>query len=150
MAELLAKRRRAARIILVDSSGRVLLFRGADPARPGAGTWWFTPGGAVEPGESSEAAAQRELKEETGLEVDSLGPVVLHRHVDHEFEGGHYSQEEDYFLVRCANFEVSEDGWTEGERRVVEEHHWWLADELRATPATVYPDGLVTFLDNLQ
>lgn len=41
-----------ARIILVDDSGQILLFRGGDPARPRAGTWWFTPGGAVEPGET--------------------------------------------------------------------------------------------------
>jgi 8-oxo-dGTP pyrophosphatase MutT (NUDIX family) len=65
MAKQKVEQRRAARIILLDESERVLLFRGGDPARPDAGTWWFTPGGAVEPGESTEAAARRELKEET-------------------------------------------------------------------------------------
>jgi 8-oxo-dGTP pyrophosphatase MutT (NUDIX family)/diadenosine tetraphosphate (Ap4A) HIT family hydrolase len=149
MVKQLTKRRRTARIILIDDSGRVLLFRGGDPARPGAGSWWFTPGGAVAPGESAEAAARRELKEETGLPVKSLGQVVLQRHVNHEFEGVHYSQEEDYFLVRCAAFEISDVGWTASERRVIEEHRWWPGEELRTTRDAVYPEGLLAFLDSL-
>jgi 8-oxo-dGTP pyrophosphatase MutT (NUDIX family) len=83
---------------VVDDSSQILLFRGGDPARPRAGTWWFTPGGAVEPGETEAVAARRELREETGLDIDYLGPIVLHRQVEHEFEGVQYSQEEDYFL----------------------------------------------------
>ena len=149
MVKQTAKRRRIARIILTDESGRVLLFRGGDPARPGAGTWWFTPGGAIEPGESTEAAARRELMEETGLEVASLGRVVLQRHVNHEFERIRYSQEEDYFLVHCTAFEVTDAGWTDGERLVVEEHRWWPLSELRGSADIVYPEGLVPFLDSV-
>jgi len=122
------QRRRAARVILVDESGAVLLFRGGDPARPAAGTWWFTPGGAVEPGELTETAAKREVREEAGLEVTDLGPVVLRRQVDYEFEGTRFSQVEDYFLVRCEHFDISDAGWTEGERRVIEACRWWSSD----------------------
>ena len=43
--------------------GKVLL---AQRAKPPAGIWAF-PGGHVEPGESTEAAARRELMEETGM-----------------------------------------------------------------------------------
>ena len=42
----------AARVLVVDRDGAVLLLRGGDPHRPEAGTWWFTPGGGVDDGES--------------------------------------------------------------------------------------------------
>lgn len=46
--------------------GKVLL---AQRAKPPAGIWAF-PGGHVEPGESTEAAARRELLEETGMTAE--------------------------------------------------------------------------------
>ena len=46
--------RNAARVLLIDPGGRLLLVHGGDPADPSAGSWWFTPGGGMEPGESAE------------------------------------------------------------------------------------------------
>ena len=64
-------------MVLVSTDGRVLLFRGGDPGRPERGTWWVTPGGGTDPGESTAEAARRELLEETGLDVatEALGAV---------------------------------------------------------------------------
>ena len=36
---------------------------------------WSIPGGRIEPGETSQAAARRELKEETGVEAELVGLV---------------------------------------------------------------------------
>ncbi|MFB6125947.1 MAG: NUDIX hydrolase [Halolamina sp.] len=47
---------------VVDGDGRVLLIR--HPRDPDT---WVTPGGAHEPGETYEAAAEREVREETGV-----------------------------------------------------------------------------------
>lgn len=69
--------RPAARILLLDEADRVLLFRFDPSDRP---PFWCTPGGAVDPGESYEQAARRELREETWLDLD-CGPQVLQRHV---------------------------------------------------------------------
>lgn len=48
-------------IVTFDQDGRLVLCRHRDR------TTWETPGGHVEPGESPEAAAERELFEETGI-----------------------------------------------------------------------------------
>jgi mutator protein MutT len=55
--------------VLVRHDGRVLLVkRGRNPF---AGTWSL-PGGRIEPGETAEAAAIREVREETGIAISGL------------------------------------------------------------------------------
>jgi 8-oxo-dGTP pyrophosphatase MutT (NUDIX family) len=133
-------------VILLDEAGRVLLFRGGDPHRPEAGTWWFTPGGGLDDGETVEQAARREVREETGLVITDLGPVVLERTVEFEVEGQCFDQDEVFFRVSVAGFEVDEREWTDLERRLMLEHRWWTRNELAITSETVYPEGLADLL----
>jgi len=143
--------RSAAKVILVAADdGSVLLFRGGDPARPAVGTWWFPPGGGVEPGETVEDAARREVLEETGFEVGELGPVVARRQAEFEFNRRHVSSDESYFVVRVDRREISTDGWTELERETMEEHRWWSLAELRATSELFYPENLVALVEELR
>jgi mutator protein MutT len=53
--------------------GRVLIAR--RPAHKRHGGLWEFPGGKVEPGESDDDAMARELREELGLRLVTLGPV---------------------------------------------------------------------------
>jgi 8-oxo-dGTP diphosphatase len=55
---------------LIFHRGRILMAqRGKEPLKG----WWSLPGGALETGESLDSAVRREVREETGLEIEPLG-----------------------------------------------------------------------------
>lgn len=61
-----------------DEQGRILLLRRSD----GANLWSF-PGGAMEPGESAGEAVVREVREETGLEVEPVALIGVYSSPDY-------------------------------------------------------------------
>lgn len=139
--------RRAARVLLVDRAGRVLLFAGFDPAQP-EHRYWFTPGGGLRPGESPAAGAARELAEETGLRLapERLGEPVRRETIQFSFAGVPYQQEQEFFLVRVPSWEVDTTGFDDVERASVSGHRWWSVDELAGTDERYYPTDLPALL----
>lgn len=67
--------RRAARAILIDDGGRLVLIK---RTKPGQDPYWTAPGGGVESNDVSvEAALFRELAEELGAKVRGASQVFL-------------------------------------------------------------------------
>jgi 8-oxo-dGTP diphosphatase len=64
----MTKKIHAAGIIFEDENGQILVLQ-RHPDKPEGATWGL-PGGKLEPGESKEAAAIREIQEEIGHTVD--------------------------------------------------------------------------------
>ena len=58
--------------VATDDRGRLLMIKRGH--EPGLGLWSI-PGGRVEPGETDAGALAREMREETGLEVE-VGPLL--------------------------------------------------------------------------
>jgi len=59
--------------IVLDEAGRLLMIqRGTEPDLGR----WSLPGGRVELGETDEEAAVREVREETGLDVEVIGAAI--------------------------------------------------------------------------
>ncbi len=72
-------------VAMIDPDGRVLLARRPE-GKSMAGLWEF-PGGKVEAGETPEAALDRELREELGVEicVPCLAPLSFASHTYDDF-----------------------------------------------------------------
>jgi 8-oxo-dGTP pyrophosphatase MutT (NUDIX family) len=136
--------RRSARVILADDAGRVLLLQSGD--------LWFTPGGGIEPGETVEQAAARELWEETGLRLDpaEIGPVVAETsgHVDLDWATGMF-QDLYFFHHAPDGFAVDTSGWQPLEASMMSGHRWWTIEEVEAAAGRVIPFELAPLVREL-
>lgn len=146
------RRRSTVRVLVIDDADRVLLFRDSDPGT--GASWWITPGGGIDDGESDLAAVRRELLEETGLVVtdeDVIGPLAARR-VWHGYSDVVVDQHDTFYAVRTPAFEIDTSGHTEEERITLQESRWWSRDELAAAASVghvVWPVDLVAFCDLL-
>ena len=69
---------------LIFENGRILLVeRGKEPLKG----WWSLPGGIVETGEKLADAMRREVREETGLEVEVVSMFEIFERVIHDDAG---------------------------------------------------------------
>ncbi len=127
--------RDAARVLLLDDEDRVLLVAHApDPTR----RVWTAPGGGLQPDESHEQAAARELTEEIGIEVP-LGPWIWSRRVTFDFRGCWLDQSERWFLARTEQADAAAAPLDDVGAR---DARWWTVTELRGTTAELAPAAL--------
>jgi ADP-ribose pyrophosphatase YjhB (NUDIX family) len=116
---------------IVIESGRVLLVeRGREPLKG----YWSLPGGVLEVGETLADGLRREMREETGLEIETLSVVEIFERIMRDASG---AAEYHYVLIDylcrvtggtlSAGDDVSEARWVERER----------LEEYRITEGTV-------------
>lgn len=124
--------RPTTRVLLVDDQDRVLLFRGQDPDQPEV-RFWFPTGGGIEAGETPQAAARREVREETGLKEFELGPHIWNRRHVFTFYGLNHDVREIWFFARVPSFEIDISGFSEDERKIIRDCRWWSQNDLENT-----------------
>jgi 8-oxo-dGTP pyrophosphatase MutT (NUDIX family) len=142
------RRRRAVRVIVIGPDGRVLLFEDSDPGIPGV-TWWVTPGGGMDPGETERQTAVREVAEETGYlltEDDLVGPLAT-RYAVHGYSDQVLEQDESFYLARVDAFEIDTTAHTAEEQITLQGHRWWTRAEIAAGEAWIWPAELLQLCD---
>jgi double-stranded uracil-DNA glycosylase len=137
--------RLAVRGLVMDDDGRVLLVQYRRPV--GDETWWGTPGGGVEPGETDEQALARELREEIGLPELELGPVLFEHVGEFPWARQLFRQVNKTYLVRVREHEPRPTIDLEAEGVV--DVRWWSRSELETSEASFAPPDLVERMRNL-
>jgi 8-oxo-dGTP diphosphatase len=142
------RERPSSRLLILNAERRLLLFRFEHKSGPLAGqSFWATPGGGVDPGETFEDAARREMLEETGLSIADPGPEVARREASFRLTTGELvASDERFFLIRVRDLEVSSANWTALEREVMSAHRWWSRADLVSTADQVWPENLAEML----
>lgn len=134
------------RALLVSEDDTVLLMR---VRLPDDSLIWIAPGGGLQPGERTEEALDRELREELGLSDVQIGPLVWRRDHTLTWHGKRFCQSEQYFAIRVPRFTpVMTDSI---EARTLDRFRWWSLPELRHTSERLTPNGIYRILrDYLQ
>jgi 8-oxo-dGTP pyrophosphatase MutT (NUDIX family) len=139
--------RRAARVLVVDPDGQVLMIHGYDPHAPER-TYWYTIGGGVDPGEADVDAAVREVWEETGLRVtpeDLVGPVHQDQ-AEFPFEGRTFVQHQVFFVLATEHYQPRPVALEDTEIRSTVEIGWIDPAAREAAGQQVYPLGLADLI----
>lgn len=139
------KTRPSARFIILNKQNEILLFHFHFNSGALSGeSYWATPGGGLEPGETYEQASCRELREETGIIREKFGAAVAENTFPTLLPNGEtVMAEERFYLVNVSDEELNFSDWTTQEKEVINDHKWWALSELLKTKQQVFPVEII-------
>jgi len=143
------RKRRAARVLLFDPAGAILLIRFEIPREGSNFVFWALPGGEIEPGESEIEAARREICEELGLDLAMTGPIRVD--ANQFLHQGEMVDNTDYFFrATCDRDAPKLIGLTADEIEIMKAIRWWTLAEMEHTPEKLFPVDLAAWVRGLQ
>ena len=132
-------RHRAVFVVVTNSAGDLLVHRRAVTKDVWPGWWDIAVGGVAAPGESWEAAARRELREETGVEAATLEALGTGLYEDETVRVvGAVFRCESEGPFTCPDGEIDEAHWAKREELA----HWWAGKRF-------LPDSLALVLPRI-
>ena len=142
--------RPTGRVLVSNAAGEYLFLLTHFDPEVGLPPRWITPGGGIETDETPAEAAQRELLEETGLEIplEVLGDEIESFSGRWDWADGEnfHTYDDHFFEVHVVDLEIDKSGWTPEEHRDVLRIKWWSLADLEKSPELISPPGLVAFL----
>ena len=143
------RQRRAARVLLFEPGGDILLVRFVFPQEDGGEfVFWCAPGGEIEGKETEVAAAQREIREELGLNLEMQGPIRVDRNT-FAVRGEMCDNTDYYFVARCERDAPVLSGVTPEEIAAMKEIRWWGVGKLEQTLEKIFPVDLAEWVRRL-
>jgi 8-oxo-dGTP diphosphatase len=125
------------RVVVLNDERKALFVHHNHLIAGGSGQFWVLPGGDIDPGETSPEAAVREVREETGVEVEILRLLWL---VEERIPGG-LPRSNAFFLgvPVGGSLRVGEDPESPPQSQVIDDARYFGAEE---TPLLdrIYPE----------
>ena len=148
--ELQVIERDVVRVVVLDADERLLLFHTHDPVNPDLGHWWELPGGGIEPAETHQQAAVRELREETGILINTgqVGPATWRRRATFRHRRKRLVQNEVIVAVRLpiSGPPVDESDRLDYEKEDYFDFAWWPLSAVQTSHERFYPGRLPQLL----
>lgn len=143
------KTRDVARLLVLNGHHEVLLVRYDDESavdpRKGVRSYWVPPGGGVHEGETSEEAALRELREETGLHLKGALRVWLRER--ELFRKGELTLHREQYFFACVAGRPSVSNMESSEG--ITDCKWRSLDELLDSGDVIFPDNFIALMKPL-
>ncbi len=145
------KKRKVARVLLLNDKDEVLLVRHTvDMAAPNpddihAKNYWLPPGGGLEPNESFEEGARRELMEETGIEIACVEQRLLTRDFESIYDGKPVLIETQIFFARTGGRSSPKHNNVMLDEAIAEVK-WWPISEINSSSESFFPAMIADLL----
>ena len=120
------------RVVVLDDDDRLLLVKQSHEGND----IWMAPGGGIEEGESAAEAAVREVREETGLDIE-VGPLIWH--VEEVSQRGQRFVNFLMGKVTGGRMELGEDPEFDSENQVLREVRFMSREDMESVER-LYPE----------
>jgi 8-oxo-dGTP pyrophosphatase MutT (NUDIX family) len=150
--------RKAVKVVLLNDADELLLMCLDDPTitslgEESKGPFWTLIGGEIEPDETIQAAAEREVFEETGLGKEDIefGPKVWFGEIDLLLYGKPTHIRQEFIAARTKHWSVSLEHLTSYEKEVVKKVSWFSLDRHSQEGDSFYDDvmqGVFSFFSS--